>query len=371
MPYAIAIDARKIQDFGIGTYIRHLVHGLAEIDQENHYLLLVRPGDRDSLADLPENFRPVVERAPVYSLRELASLSWRLFRLDLDLYHATHYVLPAVVPTRVVVTNGLTMDSNWNTTGTGTEVASAAVSGGRIWLRANADIRPVSGRQARFSYSTDGVNFVSFGPAFTLNNEWQFFMGYRFGIFNYATQALGAYRAEGLEVDMITAGSAEQTLKILAAGGAQVSWGGPMRIMLARDKDASSDTVAFCEVVGRDPFFLIGRTPNPQFRVQELVGRTVATVSEVPTPWICLQRDLTLAGVDPASITRIPDRSMGENAAALRTGEVDVIQVFHPVARTLVNDGAGHVWSRAADRGLAAKAAMATALGIKVNLCGI
>ncbi|WFE21855.1 family 43 glycosylhydrolase [Solwaraspora sp. WMMD937] len=93
--------------------------------------------------------------------------------------------------TRVVVTNGLTMDSNWNTTGTGTEVAGAPVSGGRIWLRANADIRPGAGRQARFSYSTDGVNFTSFGPAFTLNNEWQFFMGYRFGIFNYATQALG------------------------------------------------------------------------------------------------------------------------------------------------------------------------------------
>ncbi|MEQ4305268.1 family 43 glycosylhydrolase [Plantactinospora sp. B6F1] len=93
--------------------------------------------------------------------------------------------------TRVVMTNNLTMDGNWNTTGTGTEVASAAVSGGRIWLRANADIRPGSGRQARFSYSTDGVTFTSLGPAFTLNNAWQFFMGYRFGIFNYATQALG------------------------------------------------------------------------------------------------------------------------------------------------------------------------------------
>ncbi|AVT34066.1 glycoside hydrolase [Plantactinospora sp. BC1] len=93
--------------------------------------------------------------------------------------------------TRVVVTDNLTMDSNWNTTGTGTEVASAAVSGGRIWLRANADIRPGSGRQARFSYSTDGVTFTALGPAFTLNNAWQFFMGYRFGIFNYATSALG------------------------------------------------------------------------------------------------------------------------------------------------------------------------------------
>ncbi|MDG4830800.1 family 43 glycosylhydrolase [Solwaraspora sp. WMMD1047] len=93
--------------------------------------------------------------------------------------------------TRVVMTNNLTMDSNWNTTSTGTEVASANVSGGRIWLRTNADIRPGSGRQARFSYSTDGVNFTTLGPAFTLNNAWQFFMGYRYAIFNYATQALG------------------------------------------------------------------------------------------------------------------------------------------------------------------------------------
>ena len=50
--------------------------------------------------------------------------------------------------TRVVMTNGLTMDSSWNTTGTGTEAAGATVSGGRIWLRATADIRPGSGRQA-------------------------------------------------------------------------------------------------------------------------------------------------------------------------------------------------------------------------------
>ncbi|HET6709392.1 family 43 glycosylhydrolase [Amycolatopsis sp.] len=92
---------------------------------------------------------------------------------------------------RIVMVNGLTMNSSWNTTGTGTEVASAALSGSRVWLRANADIRPGTGRQARFSYSTDGVNFTPLGPAFTLNNAWQFFMGYRFAVFNHATQALG------------------------------------------------------------------------------------------------------------------------------------------------------------------------------------
>jgi len=93
--------------------------------------------------------------------------------------------------TRLVLQNNITMDSNWNTTNTGGEAASTAVSGGRIWLRINADIHPGTGKQARFSYSTDGTNFTSFGPAFTMDNSWQFFMGYRYAIFNYATAALG------------------------------------------------------------------------------------------------------------------------------------------------------------------------------------
>jgi len=93
--------------------------------------------------------------------------------------------------TRVSMTSGLNMDGSWNTTSTGSEQASAAITGGRIWLRVNADIRPGTGRLARFSYSTDGVTFTSLGPAYSLNNAWQFFMGYRYGIFNHATQSLG------------------------------------------------------------------------------------------------------------------------------------------------------------------------------------
>jgi glycosyltransferase involved in cell wall biosynthesis len=101
---SIAIDARKVRDFGIGTYIRNLVRGLAAIDSENRYLLLVGPHGREALSQLPENFQLVSESSPVYSLRELGVLSWRLWRLKLDLFHATHYVLPAVVPCRAVVT---------------------------------------------------------------------------------------------------------------------------------------------------------------------------------------------------------------------------------------------------------------------------
>ena len=106
----IGIDARKVRDFGIGVYVANLVRGLAGIEAAggagggNEYVLFVRPEDRDFAADLPPNFRCVVERAPVYSLREIGTMTWRISRSRLDLYHATHYVLPAIVPCPTVVT---------------------------------------------------------------------------------------------------------------------------------------------------------------------------------------------------------------------------------------------------------------------------
>jgi NitT/TauT family transport system substrate-binding protein len=168
----------------------------------------------------------------------------------------------------------------------------------------------------------------------------------------YAALELGAYRAEGLDVDMITPEGAARSIEMLAAGTGEVSWGGPLRVILAHDKDPASDTVAFCEVVGRDPFFLIGREPNPSFSLADLLGKRVGITTEVPTPWICLQRDLQLAGIDPSTITRSPARTMAENSEALRAGEVDVIQLFQPYARNVLDDGAGHLWYAAASRGL-------------------
>ncbi|MGH8623049.1 MAG: ABC transporter substrate-binding protein, partial [Burkholderiales bacterium] len=131
----------------------------------------------------------------------------------------------------------------------------------------------------------------------------------------------------------------------------QVSWGGPLRILSALDQDPKCGYVAFCEVVGRDPFFLVGRTPNPGFMPAQLPRWTLAVVTEVPTPWICLQHDLRRAGIAPSAVKLARGRTMAENAAALRAGEVDVIQVFQPHAQALVDEGAGHVWYAAASRG--------------------
>lgn len=167
----------------------------------------------------------------------------------------------------------------------------------------------------------------------------------------YAAFARGAYVAAGVEVRMVSAPSPAEAATSLLAGRADLCWGGPMRVMATYRDDPGCDLVCFNEVVTRDPFLLIGRRPNPGFQMADLPGARLGSVAEVPTPWLCLQHDLRQAGIDPARIERVADRTMAENCTALAEGRLDVVQVFEPFASTLIADGVGHPWYAAATRG--------------------
>ncbi len=170
----------------------------------------------------------------------------------------------------------------------------------------------------------------------------------------YAAHAIGAYQAEGVEVALLTSPDPAHTAAALRSGEIDVMWGGPLRVLLTHAQDAAADTVCFCDVIARDPFFIVGREPRPDFLLADLGRVRFASVAEVPTPWLCLQHDLRLAGVDPATLQRISGPSMAENAAALRAGSLDAAQLFQPYVEELVASGAGHVWYSAAERGLTA-----------------
>lgn len=94
---------------------------------------------------------------------------------------------------KIAMVDNLTLTSRrgWSTTNTGTEVESHPAKRGRIWLRASADIHVGAGHTGHFFWSTNGRDFQPIGSALVLGTDWHYFMGYRFAIFNYATQTLG------------------------------------------------------------------------------------------------------------------------------------------------------------------------------------
>jgi NitT/TauT family transport system substrate-binding protein len=163
----------------------------------------------------------------------------------------------------------------------------------------------------------------------------------------YVALAHNAYATEGVDVEFVSSPRPGDAAVNVMNGTVDVCWGGPMRVMQAYQQIPGCDLVCFAEVVTRDPFLLIAREPRAGFSLRDLLGLRVATVSEVPTPWMCLQEDLRRAGIDPAALSRVADRTMAENVAALTRGDVDVVQVFEPFA----SSGDFPVWYAQADRG--------------------
>ena len=63
----------------------------------------------------------------------------------------------------------------------------------KIWLRIDANFVPRTDI-ANFSYSLDGKEWTKIGGDYRMGFDWQrFFMGTKFGIFNYATKKVGGY----------------------------------------------------------------------------------------------------------------------------------------------------------------------------------
>jgi len=96
----VLLDARKARDFGIGSYIRGLLGGLALQDRfELHALVL--PGEE---ALLSRGVTARVCAAAHYSFEELVAVRQAISAVAPDLFHAPHYVVPLFPPRAMVVT---------------------------------------------------------------------------------------------------------------------------------------------------------------------------------------------------------------------------------------------------------------------------
>jgi NitT/TauT family transport system substrate-binding protein len=167
----------------------------------------------------------------------------------------------------------------------------------------------------------------------------------------YATHELGFYTSEGVEVELLNSPAPAAAAAGLLDGSIDIAWGGPMRVMKARDDDPHSPLVCFCEVAARDPFFLVGKGDHSKFQLIDLARLKIGTVAEVATPWLCLQHDLREQGVDPARLNRVVEQTMSDNLEALRRGELDAAQMFEPYVSMALRAEAGQILYAASSRG--------------------
>ena len=102
--FTIGVDCRKINDGGIGTYLRNLLCQWHKLNVPAKFFLFCNSRDEE-LFELPTDFaEPIVIRAQKYSMSELFSFSKPLANIKADLFFTPHYTLGFNLPCPSVVT---------------------------------------------------------------------------------------------------------------------------------------------------------------------------------------------------------------------------------------------------------------------------
>ncbi len=100
----IAIDVRRIRDFGVGTYIRNLLQALALADTEHRYSLICSPEDQPLFAALPPGFETVPYLRQDSSRMDHFSLPRLIGGLRADFTHIPFHRVPLLLPKPYAVT---------------------------------------------------------------------------------------------------------------------------------------------------------------------------------------------------------------------------------------------------------------------------
>src|SRR6266496_3344398 len=101
----IAIDIRRMTEFGVGTYIRNVVRTLGRLDHENEYLLFGVPAKVEEIGALPPNFQTVPLLASDRSVEGYREFRSALKRLPCDLVHIPNlFSIPRALPCPYVMT---------------------------------------------------------------------------------------------------------------------------------------------------------------------------------------------------------------------------------------------------------------------------
>jgi glycosyltransferase involved in cell wall biosynthesis len=101
----IAIDIRRMTEFGVGTYIRNVVRTLGRLDHENVYLLIGPSAKVEEIGSLPSNFHAIPLQQPERTLKGYWEFRTVLKQLDCDLLHVPNvYSVPRALPCPYVMT---------------------------------------------------------------------------------------------------------------------------------------------------------------------------------------------------------------------------------------------------------------------------
>ncbi len=160
----------------------------------------------------------------------------------------------------------------------------------------------------------------------------------------YVALNKGFFEEEGLEIELYTGQGADKTMTALLSGQADIGFMGPEATIYVYNQGKEDCSVLFAQLTQRDGSFLVGRNPEPDFRWENMKGKTIIGGRPGGVPEMTLEYVLREHGMEPSKdVQLITNLQFTATAGAFKGGTGDYVALFEPTASMLEAEGGGHI----------------------------
>ncbi|TDT61086.1 ABC transporter substrate-binding protein [Fonticella tunisiensis] len=156
----------------------------------------------------------------------------------------------------------------------------------------------------------------------------------------------GFFKEQGIEIELSTGQGADKTMQQVISGNADIGFCGPEQVIYLYNQGREDYTIIFGQLTRRDGSYLVGRKPEPDFKWEDLRGKTIIGGRPGGVPEMTLEYILKSHGLTPGKdVNIITNLAFTATQSAFQAGTADYVASFEPTASMLVKQNAGHIVS--------------------------
>ena len=160
----------------------------------------------------------------------------------------------------------------------------------------------------------------------------------------YVAMNLGFFEEEGLEIELINGGGADNVMTAVLSNQVDIGFAGPEAAIYVYNEGRDDYAEVFAQVTKKDGSFLVARENTDNFSWTDLKGNHVLPGRKGGVPYMTLEYVLKQNGIDVVNDLNL-DTSISFDAmtSSFVGGTADYVTAFEPAASLLEKEGAGYI----------------------------
>lgn len=160
----------------------------------------------------------------------------------------------------------------------------------------------------------------------------------------YLADSLGYFEEENIKIELTNGGGADNVMSAVLSGDAHIGFCGPEAALYVLIGGSTDVPTVFGQLTKRDGSFLVSRTPEPDFKWEDLKGKEILAGRKGGVPAMTFEYILNQKNMkDGVDLTLNYDVAFNLMTSAFEAGTADYCTMFDPVAYEYEAAGKGYV----------------------------